>query len=119
MLLNGNQEYVEAARAIGFRNLRIIFTQVLPNSLSPIIVVLSVNFGGMVMMASGLSFMGLGIPLPLPEWGSMISTGRDFARTASYLMTFPGLFIIFIILASNLIGDGVRIALDPKQKGKR
>ena len=114
-----NLEFVEAARAIGLRNIRIIFRQVLPNGMSPLIVTFSVNFGMMVLMASGLSFMGLGIPLPLPEWGSMISTGRDFARTAAYLMTFPGLFIMITVLASNLIGDGLRSALDPKLKGGR
>ena len=114
-----NQEYVEAAHAIGLRNFRIIFRQVLPNGLSPIIVTYTVNFGIMVIVASSLSYMGFGIPVPHPEWGSMIATGRDFARSAPYLMTFPGLFIMITVLASNLIGDGLRDALDPKLKGRR
>jgi peptide/nickel transport system permease protein len=112
-------EFIEAAHAVGFRNLRIIFREVLPNGLAPLIVTFTLNFGVMVISAASLSYMGFGIPVPLPEWGSMIATGRDFARTAPYTMLFPGVFIMLTVLAFNLIGDGLRDALDPKLKGRR
>ena len=110
------QEYVEAARAIGMPNIKIIFTQVLPNGLSPIIVMFSGTLGIAILVAAGLSFLGLGIPVPQPEWGALISDGRNYIRTASYLSTFPGLFIMITVLAFNLLGDGLRDALDPKLK---
>ena len=111
-----NQEFVEAARAIGLSTMRIIYTQVLPNGLSPIIVSITVNLGTAIMVAAGLSFLGFGVPIPAPEWGSLISTGREFARTAPWLMLFPGLFIMMTVLSFNLLGDGLRDALDPKLK---
>lgn len=114
-----DQEYVEAGRAIGLRDFSIIFKHVLPNGLSPIIVTYTINFGIMVISAASLSFMGFGVPIPLPEWGAMIAAGRETARTASFLMTYPGLFIMVTVLAFNLLGDGLRDALDPKLKGKR
>ena len=111
-----NNEYIEAAHAIGFSNFRIIFSQVLPNGLSPIIVTFTASLGISIIIAASLSFIGFGVPVPHPEWGSMISTGREFARAAPYLMTFPGLFIMITVLAFNLLGDGLRDALDPKLK---
>jgi len=111
-----NQEFVEAARATGLSNLRIIYTQVLPNAISPIIVQMTVNLGHAIILAASLSFMGFGVPLPAPEWGGLIASGRAFARTAPWLMTFPGLFIMMTVLALNLLGDGLRDALDPKMK---
>ena len=111
-----NQEYIEAARAIGLSNFRIIFTQILPNALSPVIVVMTTSFGLAIIIASGLSFVGFGVPLPHPEWGSLISAGRQYARTAGWIMTFPGVAIMLVVLAFNLMGDGLRDALDPKLK---
>lgn len=111
-----NQEYVEAARAIGLSHIAIVFKQALPNGLSPIIVTFSVNLGMSIIVAASLSFLGFGVPAPHPEWGTMISMSREFARSAPYLMTFPGLFIMITVLAFNLLGDGLRDALDPKQK---
>jgi len=111
-----NQEFVEAAKAVGLSNVRIIFAQVLPNSLAPLIVAASVNLGMNIIVAASLSFLGFGIPVPAPEWGAIISVNRDFAHVATYLMTFPGLFIMFTVLAFNLLGDGLRDALDPKLK---
>ena len=111
-----NQEFVEAARAIGLSNFRIIFAQVLPNGLAPLIVAASVNLGMNIIVAASLSFLGFGIPVPAPEWGSLISVNRDFAQVAPWLMTFPGLFIMITVLAFNLLGDGLRDALDPKLK---
>ena len=114
-----NQEYVEAARAIGLPNFRIIFSQVLPNGLSPIIVTFTMNLGLIILAASGLSFLGFGIQVPRPEWGTLIAGGREFSRTAPHLLTFPGLFIMITVLAFNMLGDGLRDALDPKLKGRR
>lgn len=112
------QEYVEAAKAIGLSDFRIIFTQVLPNGLSPVIVTVTTSLGLSIIIAAGLSFIGFGVPVPKPEWGSLISAGREYARTASWIMTFPGFAIMLVVLAFNLMGDGLRDALDPKLKGR-
>jgi len=111
-----NQEYVEAAKSIGMSNLRIIFTQVVPNGLSPIIVTVTSRIGAAIIESAGLSFLGFGVPVPEPEWGALISGGRNFIRTAPYLTLFPGLFIMITVLAFNIMGDGLRDALDPKLK---
>jgi len=110
------QEFVEAAHSIGLPSWRIIFRHVLPNGLSPIIVTFSMNLGMSIMVASSLSFLGFGVPVPTPEWGVLIAGGREFSRIAPHLMIFPGLFIMFTVLAFNLFGDGLRDALDPKLK---
>ena len=111
-----NQEYVEAARAIGMSNIRIIFTQVLPNGFAPIIVTFTASLGASIIVAAALSFLGFGVPVPNPEWGALISAGRNYIRTSPNLMTYPGLFIMITVLAFNLLGDGLRDALDPKLK---
>ena len=111
-----NQEFVEAAHAMGLPNARIIFSQILPNGLSPIIITFTMNFGVMILIASGLSFLGFGITAPRPEWGTLISGSREYMRNAPYLLMFPGLFIMATVLAFNLLGDGLRDALDPKMK---
>jgi peptide/nickel transport system permease protein len=111
-----NQEFVEAARAIGMSHIKIIFTQVLPNGLSPIIVTFTSSLGQSIIFAASLSFLGFGIPVPQPEWGALISAGRNYIRTAPHLTAFPGLFIVVTVLAFNLLGDGLRDALDPKLK---
>lgn len=111
-----NNEYVRAARALGLSEMRIIFLHVLPNCLSPIIVQTTMKIGNAVGSASTLSFLGLGVPAPAPEWGSMLSQGRDFIRGYSYMTMFPGLAIMLVVLAFNLLGDGVRDAVDPKLK---
>jgi len=111
-----NHEFVEAARAIGLSNFRILFTQVLPNGLSPIIVTTTTSLGQAIIIASSLSFLGFGVQVPTPEWGALIAAGRDLMRTAPWLMTFPGIFIVITVLAFNLLGDGLRDALDPKLK---
>jgi len=111
-----NNEYVEAAKAVGFSSLRILFTQVLPNGLAPVIVTLTMSFGMAIIIGSSLSFLGFGIPVPTPEWGSLVSWGRELARTAPWLMSIPGAFIMVTVLAFNLLGDGLRDALDPKLK---
>ena len=111
-----NQEYVEAAKAIGMSNFRLLFTEILPNGFSPIIVTFTAGLGTAIIVAASLSFLGFGIPVPQPEWGALISDGRNYIRTSPYLMTFPGLFIMITVLAFNLVGDGLRDALDPKLK---
>jgi len=111
-----NSEFVEAAKAIGLPNYRIMFTQVLPNALAPIIVEVSIGLGMTIIVAASLSFLGFGIPIPAPEWGSLISEGRNYARNAPWIMTFPGLFLVLTALAVNLLGDGLRDSLDPKLK---
>ena len=115
LTVKGN-EFVEAARAIGFSDLRIIVTQVLPNGLSPIMVQATVSLGLTITIAASLSFLGFGVPAPTPEWGALISQGREFARTAPWLMAFPGVAIMITVLGFNLLGDGLRDALDPKMK---
>ncbi len=111
-----NQDYLEAARAIGKVNSGIIFQHVLPNCLSPIIVQVTLRIATAIISASGLSFLGLGVPKPSPEWGSLLSAGRGFIRGYGYLTLFPGLAIMITVMAFNLLGDGLRDALDPKLK---
>lgn len=114
-----SQEYIEAARAIGLSELRIIVIHILPNCLSPIIVHTTLRVASAIIAASGLSFLGLGVPAPSPEWGSMLSIGRKYIRINSYLTLFPGMFIMITVLALNLLGDALRDALDPKLKGEK
>jgi peptide/nickel transport system permease protein len=113
--VKGN-EYVEASRAIGFSNFRIIFSQILPNGLAPIIVTFTNSLGFTILGSAGLSFLGFGIAAPNPEWGSLAAAGRESLRNAPWLTTFPGLFIMIIVMAFTLFGDGLRNALDPKLK---
>jgi len=110
------QEFVEAAKAIGLGNIRIVFTQVLPNSIAPLIVTITASLGIAIIVGASLSFLGFGVPVPAPEWGTLVSAGRDFIRTSPWLMTFPSIFIMLTVLAFNLLGDGLRDALDPKLK---
>jgi len=111
-----SQEYVESAKAIGMSNAKIIFKQVVPNGLSPLIVTTTARMGMAIIEAAGLSFLGFGVPVPRPEWGALISAGRTYIRTSQYLTFFPGLMIMIVVLAFNLMGDGLRDALDPKLK---
>ena len=111
-----NQEYVEAARAVGISEAKIIFTHILPNCLSPIIVQTTLRIASAIIAASSLSFLGLGVPVPAPEWGAMLSEGRGFIRGYGYMTLFTGLAIMITVLAFNMVGDGLRDALDPKLK---
>jgi len=111
-----NHEFVEASRAIGIPTSRIIFSQVLPNGLSPIIVTITGSLGMSIIVAASLSFLGFGVPIPHPEWGALVSAGRNYIRIAPWLITFPGVFIMITVLGFNLLGDGLRDALDPKLK---
>lgn len=107
-------DYVEAARACGTRDGRTILRHILPNAIGPIIVQTTNSISGMILQASGLSFIGMGVQPPTPEWGAMISEAREFMRQKPYLMIFPGVCIILAALSFNLIGDGLRDALDPR-----
>jgi len=111
-----NNEYIEAARAIGATNWDIIRLHILPNSLSPIIVQATLRIGSAIISAAGLSFLGMGVPLPAPEWGAMLSGGRGYIRDYSYMTLFPGLAILVTVVSFNLIGDGLRDSIDPKLK---
>jgi peptide/nickel transport system permease protein/dipeptide transport system permease protein len=114
VLEENEKDYVLAARAVGARNRRIIFNTVLPNCLAPIIVQASLGFGSAILDAAGLSFLGLGAQPPIPEWGAMIAMGRSMILRAWWVMTLPGLAILFGVLGFNLLGDGLRDALDPR-----
>ena len=111
-----DQEYVEAARARGSGNFRIIIRQILPNTLSPLIVDSTLRIGTNIMMISGLSFIGRGVQPPTPEWGSILNTGREFITTFWPMITFPGIAIMLTMFGFNVMGDGLRDALDPKLK---
>ena len=111
-----NQEYIEAAYSINASDFRIIFRYVLPNAMAPIIVQVTFMVASSILAASSLSFLGLGLKPPTPEWGAMLSTGREFMRDSWWICAFPGLMIMISVLAINLIGDGLRDALDPKLK---
>lgn len=109
-------EYIEAARAIGSNDRRIIFKHLIPNALAPIIVQATLGVAGAIISAAGLSFIGLGVQPPTPEWGAMLSAGKQYIRTNWNIVTFPGLTIMLSVFALNLLGDGLRDALDPKMK---
>jgi len=111
-----DQEFIEAAKAAGTSDLRIIFKHILPNAMAQIIVQSTLGVAGAILSAAGLSFIGLGIQPPAPEWGAMLSEGRAYLRDHWHMTTFPGLAIMITIFALNLLGDGLRDALDPKLK---
>ena len=103
-----DQEFIEAAKAIGASNTRIIFRHIIPNSLAPVIVQATLGVASAILSTAGLSFIGLGIQPPAPEWGSMLSGGRQYLRYAWWVTTFPGVAIMITILSLNLLGDGLR-----------
>jgi peptide/nickel transport system permease protein len=116
VLVEKNKEYFKAAEAVGARHLRLLFRHILPNILSPIIVVATVGVSVAVLSASALSFLGLGAQPPSPEWGAMLAAGRDYFKRAPWITTFPGLAIAITVLGFNLLGDALREALDPQQR---
>lgn len=108
------QQFVEAARSVGASNSRILFRHILPNSFSPLLVEITLDLGGVLLTAAGLSFIGLGASPGTAEWGLMISDGRTHMFHAWWYVTFPGLAILFVVLGFNLLGDGLRDVTDPK-----
>lgn len=111
------QDYVNAARALGADDLRIALRHVLPNAMAPIIVVATVQLATMLLLESGLSFLGLGIQPPTPSWGRMLAEGRDYLSNAWWISTMPGFAISLAVLGANLLGDGLRDLLDPNLRG--
>jgi len=109
-----DQEYIEAARAGGAGTPRIIFRHILPNAVGPLIVQSTMNVSQMIIMAAVLSFLGMGVNPPQPEWGALLSEAKGFLRTAPYLMFFPGALICLASFSMNVLGDGLRDALDPR-----
>lgn len=108
------KEFILAARACGTPELGIIVRHILPNVLSPVIVLATLDMGKLILAISGLSFLGLGAQPPTPEWGAMLNDGRPYMQVAPQLMVYPGLCIMTVVLAFNLLGDGLRDALDPR-----
>ena len=111
-----DMEYVESGYAIGLPTWKRILKHIIPNCLSPIIVQTTLRVGSNIISASSLSFLGVGITPPTPEWGAMLSDGRSYIRSSGWMCLFPGLAIMFTVLALNLLGDGLRDAMDPKLK---
>ena len=108
------REFIHAARALGFSRARIVLRHLIPNVLAPVIVAATLGIGNTIVLEAGLSFLGLGVPAPTPTWGNMVAEGRDNLLGAWWVATFPGLTIVFVVLAFNLVGDGLRDALDPR-----
>jgi peptide/nickel transport system permease protein/dipeptide transport system permease protein len=108
------KDYVMAARAVGAKDWRIIFIAILPNCFGPLIVLTTLSFASAILDAAALSFLGLGAQPPTPEWGAMIAKSRALILRASWVMTFPGIAILLAVLGFNLLGDGLRDALDPR-----
>ena len=111
-----SSDFIEASKACGASDLYLIATHIIPNSLAPLIVQATLRMGASILVCASMSFMGLGVVPPTPEWGAMLSTGRSFLRDYPHLCTFPGAALMYTVLAMNLLGDGVRDALDPKLK---
>ena len=109
-------EYLEAAQTINCSVPRLIIKHILPNSISPIIVSVTMGIGNTILMAASLSYIGLGVQPPTPEWGAMLSAARTYMRDYSHMVLFPGLAIALVVLSLNMLGDGLRDALDPKLK---
>lgn len=111
-----NTEYIEAAQCLGASVPRIILRHIIPNALAPIIVQASLGVANAIITTASLSFIGLGVQPPTPEWGSMLAKGRQYIRNYWHLVTFPGVFIMTTVISLNLLGDGLRDALDPRLK---
>jgi peptide/nickel transport system permease protein len=107
-------DFVQAAKAIGTSNFKIILKHILPNVVAPFFVIASFQVARIIIIEAGLGFLGLGVPPPVPTWGNMLSDGREYLREAWWIGTFPGLAIVVVVLGINLLGDGLRDALDPK-----
>jgi len=110
------QEYIEAAEKINCSKLRIITSHILPNSIAPLIVSVTMGIGNTILAAAGLSYIGLGVQPPTPEWGAMLSAGKSVITRYPHLCIFPGLCIMVVVLCFNMLGDGLRDAMDPKLK---
>jgi ABC-type dipeptide/oligopeptide/nickel transport system permease subunit len=113
------ESYIDAARALGYSRRHIVFREVLPNCISPLLVQASLLMAFAIIAAAALSFLGLGVQPPTPSWGGMVSTGSDYLTSAPWISVFPGIAIFVTVLGFNLVGDGLRDALDPRESGDR
>ena len=111
-----DSEFVEAARAVGANDFTILFKYILPNAMAPILVQLTLRIGSSILNVAGLSYIGLGVQPPAPEWGAILTAAKVYMRDAWHISVFPGLFLVITVVAFNLFGDGLRDALDPKLK---
>ena len=111
-----NSDYIEAARATGVGTFRIILKHIIPNTMGPIMVQATLSIGSVILSAAGLSFVGLGVMPPTPEWGAILTEGKEFIRTAPHIVLFPGIAIMLAVMSLNFLGDGLRDALDPRLK---
>jgi len=118
VLAEKNKQYVQAARLYGASHLRILFKEILPNCLAPLIVQGSLGFSDGVLNCAALGFLGLGAQAPTPEWGTMLSDARSFLETSPWMVNLPGICILLVVLSFNLLGDGLRDALDPRLKNR-
>lgn len=109
-----NTDYVQAARALGSSNMRIIFSHIFPNVVAPLVVLISLTIGYAIIIEAMLGFLGVGVQPPIPSWGRILSSGREFLSRAPWITIFPGIMISLTVLAFNLLGDGLRDVLDPK-----
>jgi peptide/nickel transport system permease protein len=116
VLVIREQESVTAARALGAGPMRVAFKEILPNALAPLIVVATAQLGALILLESTLSFLGIGLQPPAPSWGSMLSSGRPYMTVAWWVAAVPGVAILIAVLGANLLGDGLRDALDPRLK---
>lgn len=116
ILSERKNEYLEAAESINCSTTRVMFKHLLPNTVSPVIVNITMGIGATIMQAAGLSYIGLGIPIGTPEWGAMLTEGRSYILDAPHLLLWPGVFIAVTVLAVNIVGDGLRDAMDPRLK---
>lgn len=110
------REFVSAARVLGASDWRIMFSEILPNVSTSLIVKISQQFGHIILLEAALSFLGCGVPLPMPSWGTMISDGRDYISTCPWVVIAPGIALMLTVLSANFLGDGIRDVLDPKMK---
>jgi peptide/nickel transport system permease protein len=108
------RDFILAARSIGASNARIIFRHILPNAMSPVLVAATLGVAGAILTESALSFLGIGVQPPTPSWGNMLTAGKDYLEFAWWLSLFPGLAILITVIAYNLVGEGLRDALDPR-----
>jgi ABC-type dipeptide/oligopeptide/nickel transport system permease subunit len=111
--------FIQAARGLGYTHARILFRHAIPNALAPAIVAATLGVGHVIVLEAGLSFLGLGVRPPTPSWGSMVADGLRNPETAWWVATFPGLAIVCAVVAFNAVGDGLRDALDPRDRGER
>ena len=111
-----DKEFVESARAVGANDFVILMKYILPNSMAPILVQLTLRIGSSILHVAGLSYIGLGVQPPIPEWGAILTAAKVYMRDAWHISVFPGLFLVITVVAFNLFGDGLRDALDPKLK---